>query len=123
MKSWMAEPSRRNSGFDTTWAWCLVFLFCSTLDTMSPVSGGTVDLLTTTSEPVMWSAIEEAAASTCDRSASPPSPSGVLTAMIAYSEPGTAPAYESGERGSHLSVSRCRGTTKSRYATHIQEVP
>src|SRR5438046_10198880 len=104
MKSWMAEPSRRNSGFDTTWAWCLVFLFCSTLDTMSPVSGGTVDLLTTTSGPVMWSAIEEAAASTCDRSASPPSPSGVLTAMIAYSAAGIASADEDGKHGRLLSA-------------------
>ena len=64
MKSWIAEPSRRNSGFDTTDALCCVFLFWSTRDTMSPVSGGTVDLLTTTSGPSIASAIELAAAST-----------------------------------------------------------
>jgi len=42
---------------------------------------------------VSWKAgegIELAADSTYERSASPPSPSGVLTAMIAYSAPGTA---------------------------------
>jgi hypothetical protein len=61
---------------------------------MSPVSGGTVDLLTTTSGPSMESAMDVAAASTYERSASPPSPSGVLTAMIAYSAPGTASSYE-----------------------------
>src|SRR5439155_909899 len=46
------------------------------------------------SGPSMQSAIEVAADSTYERSASPPSPSGVLTAMIAYSAPGTASAYE-----------------------------
>ncbi len=65
-----------------------------TRDTMSPVRGGTVDLLTTTSGPSIESAIEPAADSTNDRSASPPSPSGVLTAMIAYSAPGSASWYD-----------------------------
>ena len=53
-----------------------------------------MDLLTTMSGPSMQSAIEVAADSTYDRSASPPSPSGVLTAMIAYSAPGTASSYD-----------------------------
>src|SRR5712691_2715295 len=65
-----------------------------TRDTMSPVRGGTVDLLTTTSGPSIESAIEPAADSTKERSASPPSPSGVLTAMMAYSAPGTASWYD-----------------------------
>ena len=64
MKSWIAEPSRRNSGFDTTSAVCFEFRFRMTSDTMSPVSGGTVDLLTTSSGPSMWSAMEFAADST-----------------------------------------------------------
>ena len=64
MKSWMAEPSRRNSGLETTAASCSVFRFFNTRETMSPVSGGTVDLLTTTSGPSIASAIELAAAST-----------------------------------------------------------
>jgi hypothetical protein len=68
---------------ETTAAACVAFRFFNTLATMSPVRGGTVDLLTTTSGPSMASAIEVAAASTYERSASPPSPSGVLTAMIA----------------------------------------
>src|SRR6267143_1595706 len=93
MKSWMAEPSRKNSGLETTSARCFVLRLLRTRETMSPVRGGTVDLLTTTSGPSMQSAIEVAADSTYDRSASPPSPSGVLTAMIAYSAPGTASSY------------------------------
>ena len=64
MKSWIAEPSRRNSGLETTAESCLVFRCFNTRETMSPVSGGTVDLLTTTSGPSMASAIEPAADST-----------------------------------------------------------
>src|SRR5436189_1786 len=58
MKSWIAEPSRRNSGLDTTQAGCLLWPCFSTFDTMSPVSGGTVDLLTTINGPSIASAIE-----------------------------------------------------------------
>ena len=64
MKSWMAEPSRRNSGFDTTAAAWRALCFFSTPETMSPVSGGTVDLFTTTSGPSTAPAIDAAAAST-----------------------------------------------------------
>jgi hypothetical protein len=46
--SWMAEPSRRNSGFETTSNSCGSVRCCSIIRrTRSPVPTGTVDLLTT----------------------------------------------------------------------------
>ena len=86
MKSWMAEPSRRNSGQETTlngigWV-CLARTMSAT---QSPVPTGTVDLLTMIRGLVMASAMDSAAARTYCRSASPSTPSGVPTAMKAKS--------------------------------------
>src|SRR3981081_3962838 len=61
MKSCIAEPSRKNSGLETTAASWPRGCLRSTLVTMSPVSGGTVDLLMTTIGPSLQAAIEFAA--------------------------------------------------------------
>ena len=62
MKSLIAEPSRRNSGFDTTLMRCVLALRSRMIAaTRSPVSTGTVDLLTTTVSRPRFSAIVTAA--------------------------------------------------------------
>ena len=48
MKSLMAEPSRRNSGFDTTSKLASGRALRMILSTSSPVPTGTVDLVTIT---------------------------------------------------------------------------
>src|SRR3990172_1445344 len=95
MKSTMAEPSRRNSGQETTqkstglgWARFTISA------TQSPVPTGTVDLLMMINGPVIDSAIDVAAAATYCRSASPCTPEGVPTAIKANSVPSTASLYE-----------------------------
>ena len=90
MKSPMAEPSRRNSGQETTeksigLGWARLTMSA----TQSPVPTGTVDLLMMISGAVMFSAIDLAAAATYCRSASPFTPEGVPTAMKANSVPST----------------------------------
>ena len=85
MKSSMAAPSLRNSGFDTTSNSTSALRFVSdsatAAPTLSPVPTGTVDLVTTTLYSVMCSPIERATASTYLRSAEPSSSGGVPTAM------------------------------------------
>src|ERR1700690_991457 len=95
IKSEIAEPSRKNSGQDTTengtgWGWALVTISA----TQSPVPMGTVDLLMMISGAVIFFAIDFAAASTYCKSASPLSALGVPTAMNAYSASFIASAYE-----------------------------
>src|SRR2546430_2739357 len=87
----MAEPSRRNSGFDTTskgtrFDWCRVI----TSRTNSPVPTGTVDLLTMTVYRSMAWPMPLATASTAPRSVSPSRLEGVPTAMKTISDRGTA---------------------------------
>src|SRR5258706_11654954 len=88
MKSAIAEPSRKNSGQDTTansiglgWA------FFTISETQSPVPIGTVDLLMMTNGELIFSAMDFAAACTYCKSALPSAPEGVPTAMNAYSAP------------------------------------
>src|SRR5215217_2569086 len=80
IKSAMAEPSRRNSGQDTTAKSigldCALFTISAT---QSPVPIGTVDLLIMTNGAVMFLAIERAADSTYFKSALPSTPEGVPT--------------------------------------------
>src|SRR5258708_1989883 len=86
MKSEIAEPSRKNSGQETTengiglgWApWTIS-------ETQSPVPIGTVDLLMMIRGALIFLAIAFAAASTYCKSASPASPEGVPTVINAYS--------------------------------------
>src|SRR5687767_7821455 len=91
IKSAIAEPSRRNSGQDTTansiglgWA---PFTISAT---QSPVPIGTVDLLIIISGAVIFLAIDLAADSTYFRSALPSTPEGVPTAINANSAPTNA---------------------------------
>src|SRR5215471_16342039 len=74
-KSWTAEPSRRNSGFDTT----LTSSRPRTRSTAWVDPTGTVDLLTTTASDGRTGPISRAAAWMYDRSADPSSPWGVGT--------------------------------------------
>ncbi len=88
IKSAMAEPSRRNSGQDTTaksiGLGCAPFTISAT---QSPVPIGTVDLLIMISGAVMFWAMDFAADSTYFRSAFPSTPDGVPTAINANSAP------------------------------------
>ena len=74
-KSFTADPSRRNSGFDTT----ATSGRLSTRSTTFVEPTGTVDLLTTIASLGSTSAMSRAAASMYDRSAPPSSPWGVGT--------------------------------------------
>src|SRR5262245_15669357 len=74
-KSCTAEPSRRNSGFDTTWTSDRPRTRSTTL--VDPT--GTVDLLMTTASGCSASAIDAAAVSMYDRSAEPSGLCGVGT--------------------------------------------
>src|SRR3989304_1161624 len=86
MKSAIAEPSRKNSGQDTTAnSICLGWAPFTMSATQSPVPIGTVDLLMMTRGAVIVSAMDLAAAATYFMSASPLSPEGVPTAMKANS--------------------------------------
>jgi hypothetical protein len=95
MKSCTAEPSRRNSGLETTGTESRdgdrVVRMMS--DTTSPVPIGTVLLLTITTGSVRCSAIIAVARRTSVRSASPVAPMGVPTARKMNSASGTASAY------------------------------
>ena len=84
--SWMAVPSRRNSGFDTT-ATSGRSRSCST-SRVEPT--GTVDLLTTTAPCSRWGAISTATASRKLTSAAPSAPWGVGTHRNTNSAPRTA---------------------------------
>ena len=64
MKSPIAEPSRRNSGFDTTEKACLPLDSLITFSISCPVPIGTVDLVTTTLYPFMYFAIASATSTT-----------------------------------------------------------
>ena len=98
MKSAIALPSRRNSGFETTAMSCRSRRTPRTIaSTRSPVSTGTVDLLTTTVGPSRYSAIVVAADRTLPRSARPSGPDGVPTAMKTTDFPATAAAGSVGE--------------------------
>src|SRR5215217_3296220 len=88
IKSAIADPSRRNSGQETTaksigFGWA----FLTMLATQSPVPIGTVDLLIMIKGAVIFRAIERAAESTYWRSALPSTPEGVPTAINANSAP------------------------------------
>src|SRR3974390_2440336 len=71
LKSWIAAPSRRNSGFDTTVTSACGRVSRMIRSTSSPVPTGTVDLVTTTVKPESAAAISRAAAYTQGRSAWP----------------------------------------------------
>ena len=91
MKSWIALPSRRNSGFETTANGISRSRFSPTIrDTMSPVPIGTVLLLTMVTVLLIAPAIDFAACLTKTRSASPRRPIGVPTATKTYSASGMA---------------------------------
>ena len=51
IKSEMAAPSRKNSGFDTTSKSASAFAFATILATLRPVPTGTVDFVTITVYP------------------------------------------------------------------------
>ncbi len=98
MKSTMAEPSRRNSGHETTLNDTgRVWLEVTMSETQSPVPTGTVDLLTMMIDCFMCLAICSAAERTYLRSASPSTPSGVPTAMNAKSASSRASVVVGGE--------------------------
>ena len=80
MKSSIAAPSLRNSGFEHTANGSAVS-DCTAARTFSAVPTGTVDLVTITLWPFMLRPISLATPSTCWRSAEPSSPGGVPTAM------------------------------------------
>src|SRR5215213_1542395 len=81
-KSSTAEPSRKNSGFETTRTSARFRTRSTTL--VEPT--GTVDLLTTIDSYGSTSAISAHAACTYDRSADPSSPCGVGTQRNAISQ-------------------------------------
>ena len=62
LKSWMAAPSRRNSGFETTANSASGRASRMMRSTSSPVPTGTVDLVTITVKPASAAAISRAAA-------------------------------------------------------------
>ena len=62
IKSLIAEPSLRNSGFDATSNLRLGFIFFIIFETFSPVPTGTVDLLTITEKFFKFFAISSATA-------------------------------------------------------------
>ena len=62
LKSSIAEPSRRNSGLETTATSSSGLISRMRRSTSSPVPTGTVDLVTTTQGPVSARAISSAAA-------------------------------------------------------------
>ncbi len=86
MKSAIAAPSFRNSGFETTSkSTCTpraISVAPTVALTLSDVPTGTVDLVITTLYSSMCSPIVRATASTWRRSAEPSSSGGVPTAMI-----------------------------------------
>jgi hypothetical protein len=91
MKSCSAEPSRVNSGQETTAnstgsGWLRLMMSA----TQSPVPTGTVLLLMTMSGFFMVLATDSAAMRTYCRSASPSTPLGVPTQMKIYSAPASA---------------------------------
>src|ERR1019366_7130991 len=92
LKSWMAAPSRRNSGFDTTANSASARASRMIRSTSSPVPTGTVDLVITTVKPSSAPAISRAASYTKVRSAWPsPRREGVPTAINTASAAFTAP--------------------------------
>ena len=93
MKSLRASPSFRNSGFEATANSCFVRLLMIA-SILSPVPTGTVDLVTTTAQPVSASPTCSAALKMYDRSAEPSGPGGVPTASRITSAPAT-PAFTS----------------------------
>src|SRR5688572_15177456 len=81
-KSPIADPSRRNSGFDTMSNSTGPTVFCSRRSrSHAPVPTGTVLFVTMTRYSTRWGAMAAATAEICERSASPFVPSGVPTAM------------------------------------------
>ena len=91
MKSSMAEPSRRNSGFETTenlWRPGFVLRISSI---WAPVPVGTVDFVMTTLYPFMCPAIVFATSKMNERSGEPSSFGGVPTAMKMTRERSMAP--------------------------------
>ena len=89
MKSSIAAPSLRNSGFDAT-AKSFAPVAVSAPRTFSAVPTGTVDFVTTTLKRSQWLPMVVATARTCCRSALPSSPGGVPTAMKTMSPCRTA---------------------------------
>ena len=89
-KSFMASPSFKNSGLETTWNSISTFLFFNSSDivcfTLSAVPTGTVDLSTTIRGVDICSPISLATCRTYLRSAEPSSPIGVPTAIKATSQ-------------------------------------
>ena len=91
MKSLIADPSRRNSGFEATWMSRSGRALATISLTRLPVPTGTVDLVTSTVGRISARATSSAAAKTKDRSACPsPRRLGVPTAMNPASAPSTA---------------------------------
>ena len=89
----IAQPSRRNSGFETTSngtrvRWWRSMTWC----TKSPVPTGTVDLFTTTVYRSIARPIARATDSTAERSVCPLSLAGVPTVMKTTTERRTASA-------------------------------
>ena len=89
MKSSIAAPSLRNSGFDAT-AKSAGVTARTAARTFSAVPTGTVDLVTTTLKRSRCRPMVVATSSTCCRSAEPSSPGGVPTAMNTTSPCSTA---------------------------------
>ncbi|OQC35342.1 MAG: hypothetical protein BWX64_02501 [Acidobacteria bacterium ADurb.Bin051] len=81
-KSSIAEPSRRNSGFETTAnSWLPPETEETISSTIWPVPTGTVDFVITTLKPLRFSPIDWATWRTNERSAEPSGSGGVPTAM------------------------------------------
>ena len=113
MKSASAEPSRRNSGQETTANgigsnWCRRTISA----TQSPVPTGTVLLLMMMSEWSMTFAMVSAAMRTYCRSASPSTPDGVPTAMKTNSASARPASYDVVK--SRRPAATLRRTTSSR---------
>ena len=98
--SWTADPSRRNSGLETT----VMSARPVTRSTRVAVPTGTVDLLTTTAPGTRSGAISSAACSTARRSADPSSACGVGTHRKTKAAPRTASAAEATNRSDPAST-------------------